>query len=210
MTKAQRRALETLLPCYGVNAELSLLDLDAVFGRRAPRLLEIGFGRGDALLATAVAHPDYDLLGVEVYRPGVGNLLLRLEAQELANVRVICNDAVEVFKRQIPDASLDAVHLFFPDPWPKKRHRKRRIVQAPFVTLVGRCLKVGGRLHMATDWEDYADQMMEVATQAPAFANVYGNNTFAQRPASRPLTKFEQRGERLGHKIWDLIFERIR
>lgn len=206
MTDAQRRALETLWPKYGLEPGESPLDLDALFGRRAPRLLEIGFGMGDALLEMAERHPENDYLGIEVHRPGVGRLLARLEEKGLRNVRVICADAVEVLRKAIPDASLDAVYLFFPDPWPKKRHHKRRIVQPPFVALLGQKLTHGGILHMATDWEDYAQYMLAVLSAAPGFANTAGPGAFTPRQEERPMTKFERRGERLGHPVWDLVF----
>jgi tRNA (guanine-N7-)-methyltransferase len=207
MTRAQQGALERLSERYVIASE-DALDLDAQFGRAAPRMLEIGFGMGDALAATAQARPEWDFLGIEVHRPGVGSLLRRLEREAVTNVRVICADAVEVLQRRLPDAGLDAVHLFFPDPWPKSRHHKRRIVQAAFVAQVRRKLKAGGRFHLATDWEDYARHMLTVMSAAPGFRNAAGPGEYSPRPADRPLTKFEQRGRRLGHGVWDLIFVR--
>lgn len=206
MTDAQHRALETLWPKYGLDPGAGPLDLDASFGRRAPRLLEIGFGMGDALLEMAERHPENDYLGIEVHRPGVGRLFARLEEKGLRNVRVICADAVEVLRKAIPDASLDVVYLFFPDPWPKKRHHKRRIVQPPFVALLGQKLIHGGVLHMATDWEGYAQHMLAVLSAAPGFVNTAGPGAFTLRPGERPMTKFERRGERLGHPVRDLVF----
>lgn len=210
LTTAQQRALETLLPRFGVAGGGTTLDLDALFGRRAPRILEIGFGNGDSLAAIAHAHPENDYLGVEVHTPGVGHLLLKIEEFGLNNVRVIRDDAVEVLKARIPEASLDAVYLFFADPWPKKRHHKRRIVQPEFVQLLRSRLRIGGRFHMATDWEDYARHMREVMDAAEGFRNTSPDGGYVERPDYRPLTKFEQRGRRLGHGVWDLIFERTR
>jgi len=208
MTDAQRRNLDALWPRYGIDPEAGPLDLDTLFGRRAPRMLEIGFGMGDALFEMAMRHPEHDHLGIEVHRPGVGRLLGKLEESGLRNVRVICHDAVEALQTLIPDDSLDAVYLFFPDPWPKKRHHKRRIVQPAFVALLARKLKPGGLLHMATDWEDYAQHMMTVLSEAPEFTNTAGPGAFTPRPEARPVTKFERRGERLGHQVWDLVFRR--
>ena len=208
LTTGQQRALDTLWEHYGIAACDTALDLDAVFGRHAPRTLEIGFGNGAALAAMADAHPERDYLGIEVHRPGVGALLLTLEKQEVKNVRVICADAVAVLRNAIPDASLAAVHVYFPDPWPKLRHRKRRLIQAPFAELIARKLQAGGYLHMATDWEDYAQHMLHVLDDAPGFGNNSGAGQFSPRPEERPLTRFEQRGQRLGHKVWDLIYTR--
>jgi tRNA (guanine-N7-)-methyltransferase len=208
MTAAQRRALEELWPRYGIAPGEESLDLDAVFARRAPRYLEIGFGMGDALAAMAERHPERDYLGIEVHQPGVGALLRALDARGLHNVRVIATDAVEVLQRRVPDSSLDGVYIFFPDPWPKKRHHKRRLVQPPFSALLARKLRAGGQVHLATDWEDYARQMLEVLEATPGLANAAGAGAFAPRPGERPVTKFERRGERLGHQVWDLIFER--
>lgn len=208
MTDAQRHALDALWPRYGIDPGEDLLDLDAPFGRRAPRLLEIGFGMGDALLEMAERHPENDYLGIEVHRPGVGRVLARLEEKGLRNVRVICADAVEVLRKGIPDGNLESVYLFFPDPWPKKRHHKRRIVQPAFVALLGQKLRPGGILHMATDWEDYARHMMAVLGSARGFVNAAGAGAFMPRPEDRPATKFERRGERLGHGVWDLVFRR--
>ncbi len=205
MTKAQRDSLARLGERYLVMLQ-GELDLDALFGRRAPRILEIGFGMGDALALMARERPDRDCLGIEVHRPGIGSLLLKLERDSIDNVRVIWADAVEVLRQYLPDESLDAVHLFFPDPWPKTRHHKRRILQPAFVELVRRKLKPGGRFHMATDWEDYARYMMRVMEAAPGFRNLAGDAKFSPRPPDRPLTKFEQRGQRLGHNVWDLVF----
>lgn len=205
MTGAQRAALDNLWHDYGVELADAPLDLDALFGRTAPRVLEIGFGMGDALAEMARAHPEQDFLGIEVHRPGVGNLLRRLAEQRSGNVRVICADAVEVLSRYLPDAALDAVHLFFPDPWPKRRHHKRRIVQPPFVALTAKKLKRGGRFHLCTDWEDYAVQMLEVLEATPVFTSACPAERYATRGA-RPLSKFERRATRAGREVWDLVF----
>jgi tRNA (guanine-N7-)-methyltransferase len=208
LTKGQQRALEHLWPQYGVDNDDSVLDLAALFGRDNAKVLEIGFGNGRSLARMAADFPDNDYLGIEVHRPGVGALLLLIEEQGLSNVRVVCADAVEVLKQRLPDACLDRVQLFFPDPWHKKRHHKRRIVQPEFAALVAQKLKPGGVFHLATDWQDYAQQMLTVMSAAPAYRNQAGDGNYAPRPPWRPLTKFEQRGQRLGHGVWDLLFER--
>lgn len=208
ITDSQRRAIERLWARYGIDMGDGPCDLDTVFGRRAPRMLEIGFGAGESLLAMAAAHPENDYLGIEVYRPGVGRLLKALDERGIANVRVLRDDAVEVLARMIPPEALDAVYLFFPDPWPKKRHHKRRIVQPEFAALVGSRLRPGGLFHMATDWEDYALQMMEVMSRAPGFENAAGSGRFSARPEWRTETRFERRGERLGHEVRDLVFRK--
>jgi tRNA (guanine-N7-)-methyltransferase len=208
MTPAQQRALEELWPRYGVDVTDEVLDLDSLFDRRAPCILEIGFGNGDALLAMARENPQHNYLGIEVHRPGVGRLLQRLADEDIRNVRVICADAVEVLERNIPRQSLAAVHLFFPDPWPKKKHHKRRIVQPSFVSQVAVSLMPGGIFHMATDWHDYAGHMLDVMRTAPGFVNVASSGNYAGRPAYRPATKFEQRGKKLGHGVWDLIYKK--
>ena len=209
ITPSQQLALKRLWPRYGLDSDDELFDFSAIFGRQAPRILEIGFGNGASLLQMAQANPENDYLGIEVHRPGVGRLMHELEKARLENVRVVSEDALFVLRRNIPDHSLTAVQLFFPDPWHKKRHHKRRIVQADFVQLVWQKLSGGGRFHLATDWEDYAQYMMMVLSDAPGFNNIGGNGCFIPRPDYRPLTKFEQRGKRLGHGVRDLIFERI-
>jgi tRNA (guanine-N7-)-methyltransferase len=206
ITAAQADALATLLPQVELPFAPEAADLDALFGRRAPRVLEIGFGDGEALLARCLAHPEEDHLGIEVHRPGVGRLLHEAAKAGATNLRVSTHDAVEVLERQIPDASLARVLLFFPDPWPKKRHHKRRIVQSGFVALVARKLAPGGRFHLATDWEPYATQMLEVLSACPALENTAAGGGFASRPDDRPATRFERRGQRLGHGVWDLEF----
>ncbi|MGD2056761.1 MAG: tRNA (guanosine(46)-N7)-methyltransferase TrmB [Gammaproteobacteria bacterium] len=208
ITRAQQHALQRLLPRYGLDAG-EPLDWQTAFGRRASRTLEIGFGDGISLAIMAEQEPESDFLGIEVHRPGVGRLLLELEHRGLHNVRVINDDAVTVLERCIPEHSLDRVLLFFPDPWPKKRHHKRRIVQPDFIALVARKLVAGGTLYLATDWEDYAEYMLEVMTAAADFRNCAGSDRYSPRPACRPLTKFEQRGRHLGHDVWDLVFERF-
>jgi tRNA (guanine-N7-)-methyltransferase len=208
MTDAQRRAFGRLWNLYGIDFDPGAgLDPADVFARAQPVWLEIGFGNGDALADMAEAHPERNFIGVEVHRPGVGRLLLTLEARGIGNVRVIRADAVEVL-RALPAASLTGVLLFFPDPWPKKKHHKRRILQPAFAALVARALAPGGLFHMATDWADYAAQMLEVMEAAADFENTTGPGRFAARPAWRPLTRFERRGERLGHPVHDLIYRR--
>lgn len=207
MTVAQRRALEALWPRYGIDIS-GVMDLDHEFGRRAPRFLEIGFGMGDALAEMAARHPERDFLGIEVYAPGVGSLLARLEREGLENIRLVRDDAVQVLESALPAESLDCVMLHFPDPWPKKRHHKRRLVQPAFVELVRGRLKHGGRFQLATDWEDYAQHMRRVLESDGGLRNVAGPGAFAPRPPERPVTKFETRGVRLGHGIRDLVYER--
>jgi tRNA (guanine-N7-)-methyltransferase len=208
ITPAQERALETLWPKYGLEPH-GLLDLDAVFGRSASRTAEVGFGNGENLLALAAAHPERDYLGIEVHRPGVGRVLLALEERSLGNVRVICHDAVEVLERYLPPACLDELLVLFPDPWPKKRHHKRRLIQPPFVALLAERLTPGGRVHLATDWSAYAEEMLAVLSAEARLRNLSPTGTFVARPEERAATRFERRGERLGHGVWDLTFARI-
>ena len=206
-TEGQRRAFEKHWAQYGVDNSDAPLDFAQWFGRAAPVVVEIGFGNGESLATMAAAAPEKNFLGIEVHRPGVGQLLNRLAGLGLTNVRVIEADATEVLARRVAPAALAAVQLFFPDPWPKKRHHKRRLVQPAFAELVRTRLAPGGVFHMATDWQDYAQQMMDVMSAAPGYENVAGAGRFDARGA-RPLTKFEQRGERLGHGVWDLRFRR--
>ncbi len=208
MTDVQRRALEENWQNWGLEYDGGNLAFDTVFGRSGPRVLEIGFGMGLSLVAMAEADPATNFIGVEVHRPGVGKLLHCMQERRVDNIRVYCHDAVEVLRDCIPDNSLDAVQVFFPDPWHKRRHNKRRLIQPSFVAQLKRKLKPGGALHLATDWENYALQMMEVLSAANGLSNTSGEGRFAPRPAYRPLTKFELRGERLGHGVWDLVFSR--
>jgi tRNA (guanine-N7-)-methyltransferase len=209
MTVAQERAWRDLWPAWGVENASTPLDFAALFGRTAPVTFEIGFGNGESLVALACAHPDRNFVGLEVHPPGVGHLLLRCEAERIENVRVICEDAVQVLQQRVPDGSLDEVLLYFPDPWPKKRHHKRRIVQPPFVDLVVRKLNPGGVLRMATDWQPYAEHMLATARANAQLRNESASGDFVPRPASRPVTRFERRGQRLGHGVWDLAFRRV-
>lgn len=204
VTPAQQRACEALLPQFGIPFRDAPLDLDQAFGRSAPRILEIGFGMGETTADIAARHPGNDYLGIEVHTPGVGSLLKRIAEAGAANVRVIQHDAVEVLRAMIPTASLDGVHVYFPDPWPKKRHHKRRLIQAPFVALLSSRMKPGAYLHIATDWEDYAQQILEVLSGEPELVNTVTG--FAPRPEWRPKTKFEARGLKLGHCVWDILF----
>lgn len=206
LSPAQDRACRELLPVYGVEYAPAPLDLDATFGRHAPVVLEIGFGMGETTAAIAAAQPEVDFLGIEVHGPGVGALLARVASAGLANVRVIRHDAVEVVTHMLPPDSLAGVHVFFPDPWPKKRHHKRRLLQPAFVHLIAQRLAPGGYLHAATDWEDYAHAMLATFAAEPLLANTA--HDFAPRPATRPLTKFEARAVKLGHGTWDLVFRR--
>jgi tRNA (guanine-N7-)-methyltransferase len=209
ITAAQQRALAQLGPKYLVGAEpAGPLDLTRLFAREAPCTLEIGFGNGENLAALAHAHPERDYLGVEVHRPGVGRLLLALEAGGLANVRVVCQDAVELLGRRIAPGSLAEILILFPDPWPKKRHHKRRLVQPPFVALLERALSPGGQLKLATDWQPYALEMLAALSASQTLRNLAADGGFVPRPAERIPTRFEQRGARLGHEVWDLAFSR--
>ncbi len=209
LTPGQQRAMDDLFPRFGIEESAQPLDLDTIFGRTAPRILEIGFGNGESLAEIAKNHPQNDYIGIEVHRPGVGHLLIKIEELALTNVRVFCADAVEVLEKQIPDDSLDALYLFFPDPWHKKRHHKRRQVQPEWAQLVRRKLKLGGQLHLATDWQNYAEHMLEVMSRAEGFANLSDTNDYVTKPNYRPETKFERRGVRLGHGVWDILFEKV-
>ena len=209
ITEAQQRALEESWPKYGVEFDgARALDLDALFGRRAPRVVEIGFGNGENLAALASAHPDRDYLGIEVHRAGVGRLMLAAETGQLTNIRIACHDAVEVLEHQLPRECLDELLILFPDPWHKKRHHKRRLIQPPFVELAVSRLKNGGVLRLATDWEPYAVQMLEVLSANPQLQNLSPDARYIEKPAERITTRFEKRGQRLGHGVWDLAFRR--
>ncbi|MFZ1910490.1 MAG: tRNA (guanosine(46)-N7)-methyltransferase TrmB [Burkholderiales bacterium] len=205
---AQQRALDTLYARHGLRYSPNPIDPRQMFGRRAPLVLEIGSGMGETTAAIAAAQPDTDFIAVEVHGPGVGSLLNRIEAEQLGNLRVIRHDAVEVLEHMVAEASLAGLHLFFPDPWPKKRHHKRRLVQPAFVALAARRLAPGGYLHVATDWQEYAEQILAVLSGEPLLENTAQG--FAERPGHRPLTKFEQRGLALGHPVRDLLFRRRR
>lgn len=209
LTASQQRALNELWPQFGLSIEDGAVDFNEVFGREAPTIVEIGFGMGKSLAEMAEANPENNYIGIEVHKPGVGALLKLIGEKQLTNVRVFNHDAIEVLERCIPKDSLDGVYLFFPDPWHKKRHHKRRIVQPAFAATIAEHLKIGGQFHMATDWENYSEHMMEVMSAAPAYRNISGEGQFTPRPDYRPLTKFEARGHRLGHGVWDLIFERL-
>jgi tRNA (guanine-N7-)-methyltransferase len=206
MSPAQSRALADEWPRFGIEFATAPLDFARIFGRTAPVVLEIGSGMGETTVAIAQAHPGTDFLAVEVHAPGVGALLAKLAALSLWNVRVVRHDAVEVVAQMIPPASLAGVHIFFPDPWPKKRHHKRRLLQPSFVLALAQRLAPGGYLHAATDWEDYAQAMLATFAAVPSLCNTADG--YASRPATRPLTKFESRGRRLGHAVFDLLFER--
>ncbi|MDE2564452.1 MAG: tRNA (guanosine(46)-N7)-methyltransferase TrmB [Burkholderiales bacterium] len=210
MGSGQQRALAELGPRFVLPFAGRPLDLDAAFGRRAPRVLEIGFGMGDATAQVAAAQPDIDFIGIEVHAPGVGALLRQIGERGLTNLRLVQHDAVEVLAQALRPGSLAGVHLWFPDPWPKKRHHKRRLVQGPFVALLASRLAPGGYLHCATDWQPYAEQMRAVLAAEPGLVNAAAadGEGYAPRPAWRPLTKFEQRGQRLGHGVWDLLCTR--
>ncbi|MFN5744652.1 MAG: tRNA (guanosine(46)-N7)-methyltransferase TrmB [Methylococcaceae bacterium] len=207
MTAGQSRAMEELWPQFGLSPDIDLKP-EQVFGRGGPLVLEIGFGNGESLAQMAAANPDTNFIGIDVHQPGVGHLLLHIEEQGLSNIRVYCADAIEILTQRVADTSLDRVQLFFPDPWPKKRHHKRRIVSPDFIALITDKLKPGGHFHAATDWEDYALQMADVLSQAAFLSNTLSGGGFAPRPDYRPLTKFETRGQRLGHGIWDLVYVR--
>ncbi len=206
VSNAQQRAHTSLLPQFGIAYAPHLVDLDAIFGRRAPKVLEIGFGMGETTAAIAALHPGNDYLGIEVHTPGVGSLLKAIDEQKLANVRIVQHDAVEVLQNMIAPATFDAVHVFFPDPWPKKRHHKRRLLQPAFVALLVERMKPGAYLHAATDWQEYAEYILAVLTDNPLLVNCAP--AYAPRPEYRPRTKFESRGLKLGHGVWDVIFKR--
>ncbi len=206
VSKAQRRAHTELLPVYGVPFSTIPLDLERLFGRAAPRILEIGFGMGETTAAIAREHPENDYLGIEVHTPGVGSLLKRIADLRLENLRIVQHDAVEVVEHMIAPAALAGVHVFFPDPWPKKRHHKRRLIQPAFVALLASRMKPGACVHTCTDWEEYAERMLEVLSAEPALRNTASG--YANRPEARPETKFERRGLALGHRVWDLVFRK--
>lgn len=211
LTGGQARALDRLWPQWGIDTEETggSLDLPALFGRRAPVIVEVGFGAGEATWRTALAHPEQDFIGIEVHRPGVGRLLMAIDEHALRNVRIACQDAVIFLRESIPPASLAGVRIYFPDPWPKKRHHKRRLVQPGFVETLARCIEPGGILHLATDWAPYAEHMIRVLAGNRAFRNLSHSGDYSPRPEWRPETRYEKRGKRLGHRVFDLIYERV-
>jgi tRNA (guanine-N7-)-methyltransferase len=205
-SRGQQRAYSELLPRFGVNYGAEPLDFTALFGRDAPVVVEVGFGMGETTARIAAENPATNYLGIEVHAPGVGSLLKQVEEQSLTNVRIVTHDAVEVLRDMIPVDSLAAIHVFFPDPWPKKKHHKRRLIQPVFAELAASRLAIGGHLHVATDWQEYAEQVLAVLSAVPLLSNTAEG--FAARPATRPETKFERRGLKLGHGVWDLLFTR--
>ena len=204
LTPGQQKAFETLWPHFGIEYQKQLLDLKKVFSNENPVILEIGFGNGDSLAQMAADQPNRNFLGIEVHRPGVGHLLIQIEKRGLNNLRIISHDAVEVIRDCLAENSLEGVQLFFPDPWHKKRHHKRRIVQQKFLDMISRVTRPGGFFHAATDWENYAEHIRDAITLHPVYSNT-SDSGYIERPATRPLTKFEQRGQKLGHGVWDLV-----
>ena len=209
MTEAQRKAFEVSWPVYGLKLADGAINTDVVFGRTGQKVLEIGFGMGTSLIEMAVASPNTDFIGVEVHPPGVGTLMNSARIEDLSNLRVYLADANDVLEECFATQSIDRLQLYFPDPWHKKKHNKRRIVKSTFVQQVRAKLRSGGILHMATDWQHYAEQMMETLSEAEGFENCAGAGQYSERPSYRPITKFEKRGEKLGHGVWDLVFKKI-
>jgi tRNA (guanine-N7-)-methyltransferase len=209
LTSAQKKAIENYWHRYGIDFNEEQLDFKSVFGRSAAVTLEIGFGDGDSLLEQACNYPDQDFIGIEVHSPGVGHLLNRIHQENINNLRVIRHDAIEVFEKLVPENSLDRVQLFFPDPWHKKRHHKRRILNDSFINTIYRHLVVGGQFHMATDWENYAEHMLNEMDNAKGFKNNAGRGNYSNNKGARQQTKFERRGLKLGHGVWDLIYTKI-
>ena len=208
MTASQQRAIDTMWPKFGLDYQETPVDLKACFGRDNPKVLEIGFGMGVATVEIAKRLPDHDFVVIDVHGPGVGNILKLIEEEQITNIRVMRHDAVEVVEKMLVEGALDGIHIFFPDPWHKKRHNKRRLVQTPFVEKLLPKLKTGGYIHMATDWEEYAVQMLEVLSGFDSLQNTAAD--YAPTPAYRPETKFEARGKRLGHGVWDLVFQKVK
>ncbi len=206
LSDSQAGAIAQLMPKWGIPFSEEIIDLNTLFGRATPKILEIGFGMGVATAQIAQTLPEKDFIAIEVHSPGVGNLLKLIEEHQISNLKVIQHDAVEVLEKMIADQSLDGIHIYFPDPWPKKRHHKRRLIQLPFIEQLAPKLKAGGYLHLATDWEEYAEQMLAVLNEHPELENTVEG--FAPKPSYRPETKFEARGLRLGHGIWDIVFSR--
>ncbi len=209
MTSGQQRGWDECWQGWGLSIDQGSLDITAAFGRDAPAVLEIGYGMGHSLVTMAGLESDKNFIGIEVHRPGVGSLLNESQIAGLTNVRTYCDDAVQVLRQCIPDGSLARVQIYFPDPWHKKRHNKRRLIQSAFIDAIRPKLAIGGIVHLATDWEHYAEQMLEVMSEAEGFDNQAEDNGYSPRPDFRPLTKFEKRGQRLGHGVWDLLFKRI-
>jgi len=209
MTQGQQKAFDHYWPLKGLQIKGGALSYEATFGRIAPVVLEIGFGMGASLVEMASKESDKDFIGIEVHTPGVGKLFQTMEEQQVDNIRAYCDDAVEVLQHCIPDNSLDRIQIYFPDPWHKKKHHKRRLIQPDFILGLRDKLKTGGVIHLATDWEHYAEHMMEVMCTAPGFVNRAEDFCFSPRPDYRPVTKFERRGNRLGHGVWDLLFEKV-
>jgi len=209
LTPSQQRALEELWPAYGIDLSDESLSLSSVFGRSAPTVLEIGFGNGDTLVQQAAENPGCDYLGIEVHEPGVGHCLLMAQSADISNLRLVAHDAIEVLEAHVPLSSLHRINLYFPDPWPKKRHHKRRIVQPTFLKLCADRLTLGGALHVATDWANYAEHIDEVLTESELFRCAERREHDGDKPLDRPMTKFERRGLRKGHRIWDWRFEKL-
>ena len=209
LTTGQQNALDNLWSQFGIDYSQKILDLDDVFGRSAEKVLEIGFGNGNSLFEMAQADPQRDFIGIEVHRPGVGHLLQLIEQSGIQNLRIISYDAVDVINHQIADRSLHKVQLFFPDPWHKKKHHKRRIVQDEFANMLAQKLLPGGLFHLATDWEHYAEHMIEVMNRNTNFSNLSADNSFIPKPDYRPTTKFEIRGQKLGHGVWDMLYKKL-
>lgn len=206
ITPAQEKSIELHWEKYGIEYEPVLLDLDGVFGRTAPKVLEIGAGMGENVISLAKKHRENDYLAIEVHRPGVGKIINQAESYHLPNIRIICHDVVDVITHQIKDKTLDMVLILFPDPWPKKRHHKRRLIQPEFISLLSRKLQNHGRIFIATDWQELAEHILEVCDKEPVLVNLAGKGNFAPRPRWRPPTKFEQRGKTLQHELWDLVY----
>ena len=209
-TPSQRLAFESLWPVYGIDKTTEQWNFEKLFGRQSDVFLELGFGDGRVLKTLAARHPENDYLGIEVHRPGVGRVMRELNEEGLMNVKLAAEDGMDVLQQNIAADSLAGLLIFFPDPWHKKKHHKRRMIQPEFSHMAATRIKPGGILHLATDWEDYAAQMMKVLSAEPLLENIHLENTFVERPESRPLTKYEQRGLRLGHGVWDLVFRRIK
>lgn len=206
LTSAQKKAIENYWQQYGIDFSAEKINFKSVFGRNAPVTLEIGFGDGDSLLEQACSYPDRDFIGIEVHSPGIGHLLNRIHQEDINNLRVLRHDAVEVLEKQIPEESLDCIQLFFPDPWHKRKHHKRRILQNSFIKTINKHLIIGGQFHMATDWENYAEHMLNEMECAKGFKNNAGNGNYSKNKGARQQTKFERRGLKLGHGVWDLIY----